>query len=156
MIQSQNSQRMKERWKMIKNHCQEMIWYFWNLMIKIDFVLFISFYLFITLFFHYLFSSFIMLMMNRLMMNHFIQIQLFSFCFRSCFLFFKFFLFFFWLFQKFSKIFKNFFSFLKNKKYKIKNVIKWNCLNKILINIFLFLESKRKTETIIVWNKSIL
>ena len=50
MIQSQNYRWMKERWKMMKNHRQAMIWYLWNLMIKIDFLFFITFYLFITLF----------------------------------------------------------------------------------------------------------
>ena len=49
MNQSQNYRWMKERWKMIKNHWQAMIWYLWNLMIKIDFLLFTTFYLLITL-----------------------------------------------------------------------------------------------------------
>ena len=50
MNQSQNYHWMKERWKMIKNHRQSMIWYLWNLMIKIDFLFYTTVYLFITLF----------------------------------------------------------------------------------------------------------
>ena len=59
MIQSQNYHWMKERWKMIKNHWQTMIWYLWNLIIKIDFLFFTTVYLFITLLYivYFLLSS---------------------------------------------------------------------------------------------------
>ena len=59
LIESQNYRWMKERWKMMKNHRQAMIWYLWNLMIRIDFIFFISFYLFNTLLFilYFLLSS---------------------------------------------------------------------------------------------------
>ena len=50
LIESQNYHWMIERWKLMKNHRQAIIWYLWYLMIKIDFLFFITFYLFITLF----------------------------------------------------------------------------------------------------------
>ena len=49
LIESQNYHWMIERWKMMKNHRQSMIWYLCYLIIKIDFLFFITFYIFITL-----------------------------------------------------------------------------------------------------------